>query len=55
MNDLYNETVTRRGATYRYDPDRDCYYRDQELSKWDQWGWIWVIAVLAIVAYAVTP
>jgi hypothetical protein len=51
MNDLYNETVTRNGRIYHYDPDRDIYYAYQQESTISKWAWIWVIAVLTVVCY----
>jgi hypothetical protein len=56
MNDLYNETITRNGRIYRYDPDYDCYYRvcnPRDLTHWNQFGWIYVVAVLSAVCYYV--
>ena len=51
MNDLYNETIERRGKLYRYDPDYDCYYPVYaDRSRWDQYGWILVIVLLAAIA-----
>jgi hypothetical protein len=51
MNELYEQTIQRRGKTYRYDPDHDCYYAvHSDQSLWDQWGWIAVILVLAAIA-----
>jgi hypothetical protein len=50
MNELYNETITRRGKTYRYDPDADCYYRAPvKLSKFDRYAWLAVIAILSAI------
>lgn len=57
MNDLYNETIVRRGQTYRYDPDYDCYYRvptQEDLTHWNRWSWMYSIVILAIVCYAVS-
>ena len=51
MNDLYNETVTRNGRVYHYDPDSDCYYAYQEESTLSKWSWVIVVAVLAVVCY----
>ena len=53
MNELYNETIERRGKIYHYDPDRDIYYaRPVALSRFDQWAWIVVSAgLLAVVLY----
>jgi hypothetical protein len=53
MNDLYNETIERRGCVYRYDPDYDCYYRVHNLNPthWSQFGWIYVCAVFTAIAY----
>ena len=51
MNDLYNETVTRRGRVYHYDPDRDCYYAYTEESTLSKWSWVIVGSILAVVCY----
>lgn len=52
MNELYNEYIERRGKTYRYDPDYDCYYAvPVKLSKFDQWAWIVMIAGLGAVCF----
>ena len=52
MNDLYNETITRNGKTYHYDPDMDCYYCRHGISThWDDWAWVYVIVVLSAIAY----
>jgi hypothetical protein len=56
MNDLYNETIVKNGVTYRYDPNYDCYYRvctPEDLTHWNQFGWIYVIAILSAVCYYV--
>jgi len=56
MNDSYNETITRNGQTYRYDPDYDCYYRvntSADVSHINQFGWIYVTALLCAIAYYV--
>jgi hypothetical protein len=55
-NDAYNETITRNGATYRYDPDYDCYYRvcaAEDLTHWNQFGWIYATALLCAICYYV--
>jgi hypothetical protein len=49
VNDLYEKTIEVDGRVYRYDPDRDVYYRESELVGWDTWGWLAVILVLAAV------
>lgn len=52
MNDLYNETIERRGKIYHYDPDMDIYYvRYASHSFWDNYAWIVVVILLAIVCY----
>ena len=51
MNDLYNETVTRNGRVYHYDPDRDIYYANTEESTLSRWSWVIVGSVLAVVCY----
>ncbi len=45
------------GHIYRHDPDYDCYYRvynQQDLTVWNQYGWILVIAGLAILCAVVS-
>lgn len=55
MNELYNETVTRNGQVYHYDPDRDIYYRRQgEESIYSQWAWVAVTLLLALISYLVS-
>ena len=54
MKDPYNETITRSGRTYHYDPDYDCYYpRYERMTHWSKYNWIYVVAVLAAVCYYV--
>jgi len=56
MHNDYNEYIERRGQRYRYDPDYDCYYRvctREDLTHLNQFGWIYVILVLAAVCYYV--
>ena len=54
MNDLYNETITRNGKIYHYDPDSDVYYsRSAPMSTWDQWSPVIVLIVLGAIAYYV--
>jgi hypothetical protein len=53
MLDLYNETVTRNGKIYHYDPDRDIYYAYAEESTLSRYAWIWVTVLLAAVCYYV--
>lgn len=50
MNELYEQTIQHKGKTYRYDPDRDIFYREQPLTRWDAYGWLAVIVVLAAIA-----
>jgi hypothetical protein len=53
-NDLYNETIERRGRIYHYDPDTDTYYqRYASHSFWDNYAWIVVVVVLAICAFCI--
>ena len=47
-NDIDNDSVTRNGRIYHYDPDSDIYYAYQEETIADKWVWIVVIAVLAL-------
>jgi hypothetical protein len=49
MNDLYNETITRKGKTYHYDPDMDCRYSDE--STLSKYAWIYVTVVLSAICY----
>jgi hypothetical protein len=51
MNDLYNETVTRNGRVYHYDPDRDIYYAYTEESTVSRYSWIVLVIVMAVVCY----
>jgi hypothetical protein len=51
MNDSYNETVTRNGKIYHYDPDRDIYYAYTEESPASRWSWLIVGGVLAVMCY----
>ena len=50
MNEQYTHTIDYQGRTYRYDPDRDIFYCQQPISKWDQYAWIAVTLVLAAIA-----
>jgi len=53
-NDLYNETIERNGRIYHYDPDQDIYYvRYTRTGHWDQFGWIYAVAVLSAICYYV--
>lgn len=51
MNDLYNETVTRNGRVYHYDPDRDIYYAYTEESTVSRYSWIVLVIVMAVICY----
>lgn len=52
MNDLYNETIERRGKTYHYDPDQDIYYcRYSDESTVSKYAWIVLVILLAIAAF----
>lgn len=53
MNDLYNETVTRNGKIYHYDPDRDIYYAYTEESTISRYAWTVTVIVMALVCYYV--
>jgi hypothetical protein len=55
MNDLYNETIERRGKIYHYDPDLDIYYVRYYASHgfWDNYAWILLCIVLAICAWCI--
>jgi hypothetical protein len=51
-NDLYNEKITTERGTYKYDPDMDAYYRiyaERELSHWETYSPLYVIAILTIL------
>jgi hypothetical protein len=52
MNDLYNETITRNGKIYHYDPDYDCYYyRGSDESVVSKWAWLVLCVALAIACF----
>lgn len=52
MNELYNETIERKGKIYHYDPDRDIYYPLPVKMTWaDTWGWIIVSILLTGVCF----
>jgi hypothetical protein len=54
MNELYEKTIEVDGVVYNYDPDQDIYYRRYQASgHWDQFGWIYITAVLAVICYCV--
>jgi len=56
MNNPHNEFIVIDDRRYRYDPDYDCYYRvysREDLTHLQLYGWIYVVAVLAAVAYYV--
>jgi hypothetical protein len=50
MNNSHNETVTRQGRIYHYDPDRDVFRAEPQPSRWDSYGWLAVILALSTVA-----
>jgi len=51
MNDLYNETITRNGKTYHYDPDMDIYYAYTEESTMSKYAWIYLTVILGAICY----
>jgi len=54
MNDLYNETIERKGKIYHYDPDMDCYYcKHNPESTASKWAWVWCVVLLAVVCYCI--
>jgi len=56
MDRDHNLIVTAKGQ-YRYDADCDCYYRvytEADLTHWNQFGWLYVIAALTVFCYAVS-
>ena len=53
MNELYNETIERRGKIYHYDPDYDCYYVRSTETTISKYTWIVLTILLAAVAYYV--
>ena len=53
MNDSYNETITRNGKIYHYDPDMDVYYSRHSASTVSKYAWIYVTLVLCAIAYYV--
>jgi hypothetical protein len=52
-NDLYNETIVRRGRTYHYDPDTDTYYCRSNETAISKYSWIVCVLVLAAICYYV--
>lgn len=53
INEQYQQTIEYRGTIYYYDPDYDCFYPRvdaDQLTLWDRYGWIVVIAALTILA-----
>jgi hypothetical protein len=55
MDNDHNLIITPKGQ-YVYDPDYDCYYRvctREDLTHWNQFGWIYVIAILSAVCFYV--
>ena len=55
MNELYNETVTRNGRVYHYDPDQDIYYAYCEESTISRYAWIVAVIVLSVICYFTAP
>jgi hypothetical protein len=59
-NEENNSTIRNNGKEYRYDPDYDCYYRvftrDEydALPHWEKYNWLYVSAVLTVIAAIVT-
>lgn len=51
MNDQYNETITRNGKTYYYDPDSDIFYSREHESTVSRYAWIVVVIVMSIGCY----
>jgi hypothetical protein len=51
IDDLYNETIVRRGRIYRYDPDFDCYLAVQSLPETHLQRWLWLYMCIAILLY----
>ena len=54
--DPHSEHIIRNGQQYRYDPDYDCYYRvytPEDLTHWNQFGWIYVTVILCAICYYV--
>ncbi len=58
LDEQYSQHIEYRGLLYRYDPDYDCFYplsRWEDQTHWDRWSWIYVVLVLALLAYCVSP
>jgi len=54
MNELYNETITRNGKIYHYDPDMDIYYRRySDEGVVSKWAWLVLCIVLAIACFCI--
>jgi len=51
MHDNHNDSVTRNGKRYHYDPDYDCYRTYHEETILSRWAWLIVGIVLAIVCW----
>jgi len=54
--DPHSEHIIRNGYQYRYDADYDCYYRvytREDLTHMNQFGWIYVTAILTAICYYV--
>ncbi len=52
-----NDIIEFRGRRYRYDADFDCFRLDIDpstLTHSQRWGWIYVVAALALLALIVT-
>ena len=50
MNELYNETIERRGKIYHYDPDYDIYHARSNEGTISKYSWIVFTLLLALVA-----
>ncbi len=57
LNDQYSQTIEYNGRLYRYDPDYDCFYPSytwEEQSHWDRYSWLYVSAVLTVIAFIIS-
>lgn len=54
MNELYEQTITVHGKTYRYDPDFDLYYRcEPQPPETVKERWIKIIAAVTLLVIIV--
>jgi hypothetical protein len=55
--DPYNQIIDTPKGQYSYDAESDCYtrvYSEQDLTRWNTWGWLYVIAALFAFCWAIS-